>query len=98
MFKPLPDRRDRTVTVTIEGRSVTVPEGQTVAAAVLAADLDSCRTTAVSGSPRAPYCMMGLCFDCLMEVDGVPNTQACLTEVRDGMTIRRQQGARKVTP
>jgi predicted molibdopterin-dependent oxidoreductase YjgC len=98
MFKPLPDRRDRTVTVTIEGRPVTVPEGQTVAAAVLAVDLGPCRTTPVSGSPRAPYCMMGLCFDCLMEIDGVANIQTCLVEVRDGMEIRRQQGAPKVGP
>jgi predicted molibdopterin-dependent oxidoreductase YjgC len=53
------------------------------------------RATPVSGSPRAPYCMMGVCFDCLMEIDGVPNRQACLVPVAEGMRIRRQQGARK---
>ena len=51
---------------------------------------------AVSGSPRAPYCMMGVCFDCLMEIDGVGNRQACLTPVADGMQVRRQRGARGV--
>jgi NADH dehydrogenase/NADH:ubiquinone oxidoreductase subunit G len=36
--------------------------------------------------------MMGVCFDCLVEIDGVPNQQACLTAVREGMVIRWQDG------
>ena len=63
-----------------------------VAAAVLAGNLRYTRTTPVSGSPRAPLCMMGVCFECLMEIDGVPNRQACQVEVAPGMTVRRQQG------
>ncbi len=98
MFKPLPDRRTGQVTLTIDGRSVEAPEGQSVAAAVLAMGLASCRSTVVSGSPRLPYCMMGLCFDCLMEIDGVPNCQACLVEVQDGMVVRRQEGRRGMRP
>ena len=50
----------------------------------------TCRQTPVTGSDRAPFCMMGACFDCLMEIDGVPNRQACLVEVREGMQVRRQ--------
>ena len=42
--------------------------------------------------------MMGLCFDCLMEIDGVPNTQACLVEVREGMVVCRQEGRRGIEP
>ncbi len=98
MFKPLPDSRSGCVTLTIDGQSLSVFEGQSVAAAVLAAGLASCRSTVVSGSPRLPYCMMGLCFDCLMEIDGVPNCQACLVEVREGMVVRRQQGRRGLQP
>ncbi len=98
MFRALPDSRSGRVTLTIEGRSVSVPEGQSVAAAVLAAGLDSCRSSVVSGSPRLPYCMMGLCFDCLMEIDGVANRQACLVEVREGMVVRRQEGRRGLLP
>ncbi len=98
MFRPLPDSRSRYVTLTIEGRSVSAPEGQSVAAAVMAAGLASCRTTAVSGNLRLPYCMMGLCFDCLMEIDDVPNCQACLVEVREGMVVRRQRGRRSLQP
>ena len=69
-------------------------EGESLAAALLAAGIPSLRETPVSGAPRAPYCMMGVCFDCLVEVDGVPNRQACLTLAAGGMVVRRQRGAR----
>jgi hypothetical protein len=45
-----------------------------------------------SGSPRGVYCGMGVCFDCLVVVDGVPNTRACVTWVREGMDVARQDG------
>jgi D-hydroxyproline dehydrogenase subunit gamma len=77
-----------------EGRSMTARPGDTVAAALLAAGEATFRNTAVSGAPRAPYCMMGVCFECLMEIDGVGNRQACLTPVAEGMQVRRQRGAR----
>ena len=70
--------------------------GDSVAAALLAAGIASIRETPVSGAPRAPYCMMGVCFDCLVEIDGVGNRQACLTPVRNGMFVRRQTGARNL--
>ncbi|RZV48935.1 MAG: (2Fe-2S)-binding protein, partial [Pseudomonadales bacterium] len=47
------------------------------------------------GKPRAPYCMMGVCFECLVEIDGVPNCQSCRVSVKEGMQICRQQGAAK---
>jgi predicted molibdopterin-dependent oxidoreductase YjgC len=96
MFKRLPNPARQTITVEIEGRPVSVCAGESVAAAVLAAGLGHGRTTPVGGEPRAPYCMMGVCFDCLMEIDGLANVQACQVEVREGMKIRRQSGARKV--
>ena len=40
------------------------------------------------GGERAPYCMMGVCFDCLAEIDGVPNRQSCMVTVQPGMRIR----------
>ena len=43
-------------------------------------------------SPRGPFCMMGVCFDCLVEVDGVPNVQGCMTLVSDGMQVRKMHG------
>jgi hypothetical protein len=42
--------------------------------------------------------MMGACFECLVEIDGVPNRQSCLIEARDGMRIHSQEGARDLPP
>ena len=75
-----------------------VPPGASAAAAVLAAGFDSIRKTPDDGSERGPYCMMGVCFDCLAEIDGVPNRQSCMIEVRPGMRIRRQMQARTIDP
>jgi sarcosine oxidase subunit alpha len=63
---------------------------------MLAAGLSRCRTTPVSGAPRAPYCMMGVCFDCLVTIDGVGNRQGCLVRVRDGMQVEIQLGKREL--
>ena len=94
MFRKLPEGEPETVTVTVDGESLRVPASFTAAAAVALRGGIS-RTTPVSGSPRAPYCMMGVCFDCLMEIDGAPNRQACLVPVAEGMRINRQLGARR---
>jgi D-hydroxyproline dehydrogenase subunit gamma len=85
-----------TVAPKVEGRTIHVPQGASAAAAVLVAGLSSIRDTAVAGGERAPYCMMGVCFDCLAEIDGVPNRQSCMVTARPGMRIRRQRGARKI--
>lgn len=81
------------VRIDLEGTAVTVEAGISVAAAVLLSGLALERTTAVKNSQRGPYCMMGVCFDCLVEIDGIPNQQACMHTVADGMRIRRQRGA-----
>ena len=77
-----------------EGQPLAARPGDSVAAALLAGDVGAFRTTPVSGAPRAAHCMMGVCFECLVEIDGMPNRQACLTEAVEGMQIRRQSGAR----
>lgn len=84
------------VSLQFEGAPLRAPAGSTVAAALLAAGVRSFRDTPVTGAPRAPYCMMGVCFDCLVEIDGTPNRQSCLVAVRDGMQVRRQRGAREL--
>ena len=96
MFRPRPEGHRPIVDVTVEGRTVLVPAGASAAAAVLAAGFNSIRETPVAGGERAPYCMMGVCFDCLAEIDGVPNRQSCMVEVRPGMRIRRQIRARRI--
>lgn len=77
-----------------EGKKFVAKEGDTVASALLVNGVGVFRTTPGSSSPRAPYCMMGICFECLLEVDGVPNVQSCQTEVVDGMIVKSQRGAR----
>jgi predicted molibdopterin-dependent oxidoreductase YjgC len=84
------------LTIYFEDRAIPAAAGDSVAAALLAAGETSTRTTAVSGSARGPFCMMGACFDCLAEIDGRANVQTCMTPVRDGMRIKQQDGARSV--
>jgi hypothetical protein len=96
VFRPRPEGAPAPVAVIVEGRLVHVPVGASAAAAVLAAGFLSIRETPVTGAERAPYCMMGVCFDCLAEIDGVPNRQSCMVEVRAGMRIRREHRARQV--
>ena len=93
MFKRLPDDR-APVRFTLDGQSIEAREGDTVAAALLAAGFETCRTTPVSESPRAPYCMMGVCFDCLVTIDGIGNRQSCLVQVGEGMSVELQRGKR----
>jgi hypothetical protein len=96
MLRPRPEQRPLTIEVLVGGRPVQVPNGASAAAAVLLANSPAIRTTPVTGSPRLPYCMMGVCFDCLAVIDGVPNRQACMVTAVEGMRILPQQGTRPV--
>ena len=86
MFERLPDGR-RAVAIVVDGTPVEAREGDSIAAALLASGLVAFRTTAVSGVPRGPFCMMGACFDCVVTVDGERNVQSCLARVAEGMRI-----------
>ena len=90
MFKRLPDVAGATAAITIDGAPFRARAGDSVAAALLLAGLAACGTTAVSGKKRAPYCAMGVCFECLVTIDGDGARQACLVTVRDGMRIETQ--------
>jgi len=94
MFKRLGDT-GATLTVTIDGKPIRARIGDTVASAMLAAGIGHCRTTPVTGAPRAPYCLMGVCFECLVSVDGVGSRQGCLVRVREGMKVETQMGKRE---
>lgn len=87
----------RLVNLCFDGQKIAAPAGTTVAAALLLNGVGPFRATPVKSAPRAPYCMMGVCFDCLVEVDGAPSRQACLTPIREGMVVRRQLGASAVS-
>jgi len=99
MFRKLhdPSTTVPALTLTIDGQPVSAEPGDSVAAVLLRLDPPFSRTTPVSGSPRTPYCMMGVCFECLASVDGVASTQTCLVQVREGMRVERQHGRRVLT-
>ena len=97
MFRKLHDLGPQAVTIFIDGRPVTAELGESVAAVLLRQQEGWSRTTPVSHSPRAPYCMMGVCFECLVEIDGQGSVQSCLTPVAHGMRIARQQGRRSLS-
>lgn len=82
------------VDIEVDGLPLQVPRRHTLAAALLGANVYTFRHTPVSGAPRGPLCMMGVCFECLVEVDGVPNRQACMCEVQPGMRVHLPNGAR----
>lgn len=91
MFKHYSEKIGPTVTIEFEGVVLTVPDTLTVAAAVLAnAGKPYTRLSPESGEKRGPYCFMGVCHECLMEINGIPDQQACIIEVKEGMKIRRQ--------
>jgi D-hydroxyproline dehydrogenase subunit gamma len=95
MFQRLTRERELSLTIFIDGTATPARQGDTVAAAMLGSGYVACRTTAVSGAPRGPYCLMGICFDCLVSIDGSANRQSCMTSVRDGMRIQTQRGKRE---
>lgn len=97
MFQRLPEADAAArVAFTLDGQPVEAREGDSVAAALLAAGRADCRTTPVSGAPRGPFCLMGTCFECLVTIDGLGNRQACQVTVRAGMRVETQRGKREV--
>lgn len=95
MFRRLDDTGAE-IRFTFDGQPLVGRAGDSVAAALLAAGIGKFRETPVSGSPRAPWCMMGVCFECLVEIDGIASRQACMIPVAEGMQVRRQLGAKDV--
>jgi predicted molibdopterin-dependent oxidoreductase YjgC len=93
VFVRLNKNQPAMVSVTFDGKPLRLCGGLSVAAALLEAGIGHFRETPVTGSPRAPFCMMGVCFDCLLIIDGIANQQACMTQVRKGMIIERQSGS-----
>ncbi|MEO7348445.1 MAG: (2Fe-2S)-binding protein [Terrimesophilobacter sp.] len=84
--------RGAPVSIIVDGVVLSAFEGESIAAAIMAGGENELREHE-SGEPRGYFCGMGVCFDCVMTVDGVPNTRACVTWVCDGMVVDRQRGA-----
>lgn len=84
--------RGREVEILVDGRPLRAFEGESVAAALLAVGRRALRTTSRRGEPRGMYCGIGVCFDCVMTIDGGPNVRTCQTPVRAGMRVESQRG------
>jgi predicted molibdopterin-dependent oxidoreductase YjgC len=79
--------RGRPVHITVDGESIQAYAGESVAAAMLAAGRYIFRHTHPEGQPRGIFCGMGVCYECLVTVDGRERVRACIFPVRDGLRI-----------
>jgi predicted molibdopterin-dependent oxidoreductase YjgC len=84
--------RGRTLRMVVDGRTLEAYEGESIAAALLASGQKVTRWTARAGEARGYFCGMGVCQDCLVTVDGLPNVRACMTPARDGLRVDTQRG------
>ena len=80
------------MTITVDGAAVTGIAGQSIAGILMAGDQLELRRTARHDRPRGVFCGIGVCFDCLVTIDGVGNRQGCLVPVAEGMQIEIQMG------
>ncbi len=80
------------VTIFYNGEPVKAYEGEPISAALMAAGIRTFRRTVRRNEPRGVFCAIGRCTDCMMVVDGRPNTRTCMTMVQDGMRIEPQFG------
>lgn len=80
------------VEIIVDGQPIRAFEGESIAAALLAAGRRALRTTERRGEPRGLNCGIGVCFDCVMTVDGQPGVRTCQTRVRAGMRVDSQVG------
>ena len=78
--------------ITVDGKPVTAYPGETVASALFAAGIRILRHTAKQCEPRSIFCGIGVCYDCLVTVNGVLNQRACMTFAQPGLVVTRQMG------
>jgi hypothetical protein len=78
---------------TFDGEKIDAITGQSVAAALLAANQRTFRKTRFNNNERGVFCGIGVCFDCLVVIDGITNQRACLIEAKPGMKVQTQVGS-----
>lgn len=89
----LPDAK--WVKITVDGKKIEAREGETIAAALIAAGVKVFRYTVKRDEPRSLFCAIGRCTDCVMIVNNRPNVRTCVTLVENGMKIETQKGLGK---
>ena len=78
---------------TFDDEKIDAITGQSVAAALLAANQRALRKTRFNNNDRGVFCGIGVCFDCLVVIDGITNQRACLIEAKPGMKVQTQVGS-----
>lgn len=78
---------------TFDGEKINAITGQSVAAALLAASHRTLRKSRFNNNDRGVFCGIGICFDCLVVIDGITNQRACLIEAKPGMRVQTQVGS-----
>jgi len=76
----------------LDGEKLPARQGETIAGAMLANGHQQLRNSSRNREPRGAFCGIGLCFECLVTVDGRPNVQSCLLGIEDGMQVVTQDG------
>ena len=84
-------RAKREVTFSFNGETFKGVEGQSIAAALMATGVRQLRKTRFDEEPRLIFCGIGICFDCVVVINGVANQRACLVEITDGAKIESQK-------
>ena len=79
--------RPAAVEIEVDGRLLAAFPGESIAAALIASGRRAFRRTSRRSELRGPYCNMGVCFECLVTVDGVPAVRSCSVAVRPGMRV-----------
>lgn len=80
-----------TVSISVEGRKLEGQLGQSIAGILLANNYLSWRSTANANAPRGLFCGIGVCFDCLVTVDGVRDVRACQRMASEGAKVEFQR-------
>ena len=83
------------VKITVDGKRIKAREGETIAAALIAAGVKVFRYTVKRDEPRSLFCAIGRCTDCVMTVNNKSNVRTCVTLVEEGMKIETQKGLGK---
>lgn len=83
----MPEGTGAPITLTFDGRPVPAEVGDSVGSALTRAGVRAWRNTRRKGRPRGLFCGIGICYDCLLTVDGAPDQRACLVPAADGMEL-----------
>ncbi|MBI1925857.1 (2Fe-2S)-binding protein [Candidatus Poribacteria bacterium] len=89
-------KRGEAFEIELNGKRVVAYDGETIGTVLLAENVRFCRYTHRGAEPRWLFCGIGVCYDCLVTVNGVPNLRACMTQVKPRMRIQTQSGLGKL--